>query len=90
MIYRLVSLPSRATGAARYQLAKSVGRSMAIYEVVSPYLAGRAESVVRAPLQMYRTKNQSALDGLSDWTSPTKTTRSCAPSCNQSTFMDGA
>ena len=49
-----------------YQLAKSVGHStMAIYEVVSPYLSDpRANQLWLAPLQMYRTQNQSALDGL--------------------------
>lgn len=51
-----------------YQLAKSVSHSsMAIYEVVSPYLADpRANLLWRGPLQMYRTQNQSALDGLGD------------------------
>ncbi len=49
-----------------YQLAKSVGHStMAIYEVVSPYLSDpRANQMWRAPLEMYRTQNQSALDVL--------------------------
>src|SRR5262245_59594467 len=49
-----------------YQLAKSVGHStMAIYEVLSPYLASpQANQLWRAPLAMYRTQNQSALDGL--------------------------
>ena len=49
-----------------YQLAKSVGNStMAIYEVVSPYLSDpRGNLMWLAPLQMYRTQNQSALDGL--------------------------
>ena len=48
-----------------YQLAKSVGHStMAIYEVVSPYVSDpRANQLWLAPLQMYRTQNQSALDG---------------------------
>ena len=47
-----------------YQLAKSVGHStMAIYEVVSPYLSDpRANQIWRAPLEMYRAQNQSALD----------------------------
>jgi hypothetical protein len=47
-----------------YQLAKSVGHStMAIYEVVSPYLSDPyANQLWRAPLAMYRTQNQSALD----------------------------
>jgi hypothetical protein len=49
-----------------YQLAKSVGHStMAIYEIVSPYLSDpRANQMWRAPLEMYRTQNQSALDVL--------------------------
>ncbi|MBL8799901.1 MAG: hypothetical protein JNM56_38825 [Planctomycetia bacterium] len=49
-----------------YQLAKSVGHStMAIYEILSPYLAdARANQLWRAPLAMYRTQHQSALDGL--------------------------
>jgi hypothetical protein len=49
-----------------YQLAKSVGHStMAVYEVVSPYLSDpRANQMWRAPLEMYRTQNQSALDVL--------------------------
>jgi hypothetical protein len=49
-----------------YQLAKSVGHSsMAIYQVVAPYLADpRANQLWRAPLQMFRTQNQTALDGL--------------------------
>src|SRR5262245_43793799 len=49
-----------------YQIAKSVGHStMAIYEILSPYLAGpQANQLWRAPLAMYRTQNQSALDGL--------------------------
>lgn len=49
-----------------YQIAKSVGHSsMAIYEVVAPYLSDpRANQLWRAPLQMYRAQNQSALDGL--------------------------
>jgi hypothetical protein len=49
-----------------YQLAKSIGHStMAIYEVVSPYLSDpEANQLWRAPLQMYRTQNQTALDGL--------------------------
>src|SRR4051794_4396705 len=49
-----------------YQLAKSVGHStMAIYEILSPYLSNaKANQLWRAPLQMYRAQNQSALDGL--------------------------
>ena len=49
-----------------YQLAKSVGHStMAIYEIVAPYLPDpHANQLWRAPLAMYRTQNQTALDGL--------------------------
>jgi hypothetical protein len=51
-----------------YQLAKSVGHStMAIYQVVAPYLTDPSGNQMwRAPLEMYRAQNQSALDGLSD------------------------
>jgi hypothetical protein len=51
-----------------YQLAKSVGHStMAIYEILSPYVANsKANQLWRAPLAMYRTQNQSALDGLAN------------------------
>src|SRR5580704_13370220 len=49
-----------------YQLAKSVGHSsMAIYQIVIPYLANPAANRLwRGPLQVYRTQCQSALDGL--------------------------
>lgn len=49
-----------------YQLAKSVGHStMAIYQVVTPYLANPATNQSwRAPLQAYHTQNQTALDSL--------------------------
>lgn len=49
-----------------YQLAKSVGHSsMAIYEIVSPYLTNaHANLLWRAPLEMYRTQNRTALDSL--------------------------
>jgi hypothetical protein len=49
-----------------YQLAKSVGHStMAIYEILSPYLSNaKANQLWRAPLAMFRTQNQTALDGL--------------------------
>jgi hypothetical protein len=51
-----------------YQLVKSVGHStMAVYEIVAPYLSdARANQLWRAPLQMYRTQNQTALDSLGD------------------------
>jgi hypothetical protein len=49
-----------------YQLAKSVGHStMAIYQIVTPYLANPAANQLwRAPMQAYRTQNQTALDSL--------------------------
>src|SRR4051794_26886750 len=48
-----------------YQLAKSVGHSsMAIYQVVAPYLGHAGDPSWRAPLQVYRTQNQLALEGL--------------------------
>jgi hypothetical protein len=45
-----------------YQLAKSVSHStMAIYQIVVPYLSNPAANQLwRAPLQAYRTKNQTA------------------------------
>jgi len=49
-----------------YQLAKSVGHSsMAIYQVVAPFLSNPTANLSwRAPLQAYRTQNQTALDSL--------------------------
>jgi len=48
-----------------YQLAKSVGHSsMAIYQIVAPYLAEPANLSWRGPLQTYRTQNQTALESL--------------------------
>lgn len=49
-----------------YQVAKSVGHStMAIYEVVSPHLSDPGANLRwRAPLAMYRTQNQIALEGI--------------------------
>src|SRR3954452_14445183 len=49
-----------------YQLAKSVGHSsMAIYQVVAPYLSDPAATPLwRAPLRAYRTQHQTALEGL--------------------------
>jgi hypothetical protein len=49
-----------------YQLAKSVGHStMAIYEIVAPYLSNAyANHLWRPSLAMYRTQNQTALEGL--------------------------
>jgi hypothetical protein len=49
-----------------YQLAKSVGHStMAIYQIVVPYLANPAANQLwRGPLQAYRTEHMTALDSL--------------------------
>jgi hypothetical protein len=48
-----------------YQLAKSVGHSsMAIYQIVAPYLAHPGNQSWRGRLQGYRTQNQTALDSL--------------------------
>ena len=48
-----------------YQLAKSVGHSsMAIYQIVAPYLSHPTDQSWRGPLQVYRTQNQSALASL--------------------------
>lgn len=49
-----------------YELAKSVAHStMAIYEIVSPYLSNAfANHLWRPALEMYRTQNQTALNGL--------------------------
>jgi hypothetical protein len=50
-----------------YQLAKSVGHSsMAIYQIMAPFLANpEANQLWQAPLRMYRTQNQTALDSVS-------------------------
>src|SRR5262245_60834315 len=48
-----------------YQLAKSVGHSsMAIYQIVAPYLAHPGDQSWRGRLQGYRAQNQAALDTL--------------------------
>src|SRR5947209_2802126 len=48
-----------------YQLAKSVGHSsMAIYQIMAPYLSHPSDKSWRAPLRVYRTQCQTALDGL--------------------------
>jgi hypothetical protein len=49
-----------------YQIAKSVGHStMAIYEIVSPYLSNAyANQLWRPPLEMYWTQNHTALNNL--------------------------
>src|SRR5947209_13595644 len=48
-----------------YQLMKSVGHStMALTEVVGPYLDNPENQAWRAPLLAYRSRMQSALDGI--------------------------
>jgi hypothetical protein len=48
-----------------YQLAKSAGHSsMAIYQIVAPYLAHPENPSWRGRLQGYRTQNQTALESL--------------------------
>src|SRR5581483_5136908 len=48
-----------------YQLAKSVGHSsMAIYQILAPYLAHPTDQSWRGPLKVYRTQNQTAFDSL--------------------------
>ena len=50
-----------------YQLAKSVGHSsMAIYQVLAPYMSEPANLSWRGPLNAYRTQNQTALESLVD------------------------
>jgi hypothetical protein len=49
----------------RYQLMKSIGHStMALTEVVGPYLENPANQAWRAPMQAFRTRMQSAVDTL--------------------------
>ncbi len=48
-----------------YQLAKSIGHSsMAIYQIVAPYLLDPANLTWRGPLRTFRTQNQTALESL--------------------------
>jgi len=48
-----------------YQLLKSIGHStMALAEIVTPYLENPADQDWRAPMLAYRSRMQSALDGL--------------------------
>jgi hypothetical protein len=49
-----------------YQLAKSVGHStMAIYQIAAPYLSdSHANQLWRAPMQMYRAQNQTAIESV--------------------------
>jgi hypothetical protein len=48
-----------------YQLAKSVGHSsMAIYQIVAPYLSDPSNLSWRGPLRSFRTQNETALESL--------------------------
>jgi hypothetical protein len=48
-----------------YQLAKSVGHSsMAVYQLVAPYLAHTSDRSWQAPMRAYRARNAAALDNL--------------------------
>jgi hypothetical protein len=48
-----------------YQLTKSVSHSgMAVYQLVAPYLANPSDKSWRGPMQVFRTRCQTALDGL--------------------------
>lgn len=48
-----------------YQLAKSVGHSsMAVYQLVAPYLAHPSDRSWRAPMMSYRARNAAAFDNL--------------------------
>lgn len=69
ILYRPGHEPLRAPSVPLvYQLTKSVGHSsMAIYEIVSPYLSNASGNQLwRAPLETYRTENRLALAGLDD------------------------
>ncbi len=48
-----------------YQLAKSVSHSsMAVYQLVAPYLADPSDKSWRGPMQVFRTRCQTALESL--------------------------
>jgi hypothetical protein len=56
-----------------YQLLKSIGHStMALTQVVAPYLDNPANLSWRAPMLAYRSRMQSALDGLDETAMPTE------------------
>ena len=81
LLYRPGMAPLEAAPVPRvYQLLKSVGHStMALSEVVMPYLDNAADQSWRGPLLAYRSQMQSALDGLdateipADWLANTRT-----------------
>lgn len=66
ILYRPGMAPIEAPSVpVTYQLMKSVGHStMALAEVVAPYLDNAANQAWRGPLLAYRSRMQSALDGL--------------------------
>ncbi len=75
-----------------YQVLKSVGHStMALAEVVGPYLDNPADQSWLAPMRAYRTRMQSALDGIdmidmpADWRGNSRKILR-----NNLAFMDGA
>lgn len=48
-----------------YQLAKSCSHSsMAVYQLVAPYLSDPSDKSWRGPMEAYRARNQTVLDGL--------------------------
>jgi hypothetical protein len=56
-----------------YQILKSVGHStMALAEVVSPYLVSPQDQAWRGPILMYRTQMKSAIDSLDGVTMPSE------------------
>src|SRR4051812_37846144 len=67
-----------------YQLAKSVGHStMAIYEVVSPYVSDAyTNQLWHPPLEMYRAQNQTTSRALTPLISQTKTAPFSTPFWN--------
>ena len=66
ILYRPGTAPLEAPSVPiAYQLLKSVGHStMALSEVVTPYLNSPNDSTWRSPLAAYRSRMRSALDGL--------------------------
>jgi hypothetical protein len=66
ILYRPGMAPLNAPSVPQvYQLMKSIGHStMALTEVVGPYLENPANQAWRAPMQAYRSRMQSAIDTL--------------------------
>jgi len=66
ILYRPGQAPLEAPSVPiEYQLMKSVGHStMALTQVVGPYLDNPADQSWRGPMLAYRSRMQSALDGL--------------------------